>query len=176
MASSSAPSRLTTVEQQRQFLNVIWWSMAGAVAVYWVVARCFAIYAKPYHRTYSSPMAVQILTLLAIAMLAIGWIWHAVIFRPEQMVARIQREANRDAQRALAQFQRGRVTTMVIICMAFMDAAAINALLVVFLAPYWHHVFYVLLAASALSLLLYRLRVFPQLFAFLERLHQLETA
>ena len=29
---------------------------------------------------------------------------------------------------------------------------------------------------SALSLLLYRLRVFPQLFAFLERLHQLETA
>ncbi|MBI4355690.1 MAG: hypothetical protein HY597_04515 [Candidatus Omnitrophica bacterium] len=175
MASSSAPGSVTTVESQRQFLKVIWWSFLIAITVYWAVARLFAIYGKPYHYTWSSPMAVTILTAGGMATLALGWLWHFATFRPQEILGRLQHEVNRDTQRTLAQFQRGRATAMVILSMACMDAAAIYALLLVFLAPYWHHHFYILLAATALSLILYRLRVFPKLFAFLEQLHQYEA-
>ncbi len=175
MATSSAQGSVTTVESQRQFLKVIWWSFLIAIAVYWGVARLFAIYAKPYHRTWSSPMTVNMLVAVGMITLAVGWIWHAITFRPQEILGRLQREVNRDTQRTLAQFQRGRATAMVILCLACMDAAAIYALLIVFLAPYWHHHFYFLLAATALSLILYRLRVFPELFTFLEQLHQYEA-
>lgn len=154
-----------TLKQRKLVLNILWGAMLWAVILYCGIHYMMVRAERPAAGT---PALWYGMIAAACAALLGGWMWHGVMLRGinEQITPTVFQRLGPSERTAL----QARVQAVVIVTMAFFEAAVVIGLVLTILGCPIPYVFHGLAAAGILCLVLYRIQGFHEVFAALDKL------
>ncbi len=165
MSAISTTSTPPNAAEIKRTLSIIWAALLGAVGMYTAI---YVLVGRQQRHVTSTPLVTWMLAAVAVSTLVGAWAWHRTLIKPilNKATATGIGQLNASERRDL----QGRLQSGAIVCSVFAESSSIYGLVDAFTPSSAPRLFPWLGPASVLALVVVRARVFPAMFAAIDRL------